>query len=201
MTGSSSGGADSSSEAPGPGQDAAPDGSTVAESGCGPLDTTANCSACGAACDTTHSTGATCNGTTCLYSGCSSGYSDCNKAAPDTNGCECATPGCCNSQCQTVHTNGVGQSFYDCNPVQTHTLTSAIEACLAYAQTVGGNANDCVGGWGCPPGSTSVVAVCYAAQGGTVNCDNYCWTYVGPTSGDVQSCNDPNCSHSLATWN
>jgi hypothetical protein len=199
-----SSGNDSGPDSPVGGQDAAQDGSGATEGGsdCGPLDTTANCSACGVACDTTHSTGASCNGTTCLYASCSSGYSDCDKTAPDTNGCECATPGCCNSQCQTVHSNGVGQSFYDCNPVGTHTLASAVEACLAYAKTVNGNANanDCVGGWGCPAGSTSTVAVCYSAQGGMVNCTNYCWTYMGNTTGDVQGCNAP-CNQSMAPWN
>lgn len=197
-----SSGEDSGSDAHPPGQDAAHDGSGVAESGsdCGPLDTTANCSACGAACDAKHSTGATCTGTTCQYTGCSSGYADCDKTAPDTNGCECATPGCCSTQCQTVHSNGVGQSFYDCNPMGTHTLATAIEACVAYAQTVGGNANDCVGGWDCPQGNPSNVAVCYSAQGGMVVCSNYCWTYIGATTGDVQGCNDP-CSQSLGPWN
>jgi hypothetical protein len=185
-----------------PGEDAAHDASGGGEAGsdCGPLDTTTNCSACGVTCDTTHSTGASCTGTTCQYTGCSSGYSDCDKTAPDKNGCECATPGCCNSQCQTVHSNGVGQSFYDCNPVGTHALASAIEACLAYAMTVGGNANDCIGGWGCPQGNMSNQAVCYSSQGGMVVCSNYCWTYLGPTIGDVQACQGA-CSNSLATWN
>jgi hypothetical protein len=177
----------------------APSG-TEAGSDCGPLDTTTNCGACGASCDTTHSSGASCTAGGCQYASCSTGYSDCDKTAPDTNGCECATPGCCNTQCQTVHSNGVGQSFYDCNPTGTHTLASAIEACLAYAKTVGGNANDCVGGWGCPQGSMQNVAVCYSAQGGMVVCSNYCWTYIGATTGDVQSCQGA-CTNSLATWN
>ncbi len=182
--------------------DAAQDapGGGDAGSDCGPVDTTANCSACGVACDTTHSNGASCNGTTCQYTGCSSGYSNCDKTAPDQNGCECATPGCCSSQCQTVHSNGVGQSFYDCNPQGTHTLGAAIEACLAYATTVGGNANDCIGGWGCPPGNTSNQAVCYSATGGMNVCSNYCWTYFGPTTGDVQPCQGA-CNASLAPWN
>jgi hypothetical protein len=185
-----------------PGEDAPHDAPGTGEAGsdCGPVDTTTNCSACGVTCDTTHSTGATCTGTTCQYTGCSSGYSDCDKTAPDQNGCECATPACCNSQCQTVHSNGVGQNFYDCNPLNTHTLASAIEACVAYAKTVGGNANDCIGGWGCPQGSMSNLAVCYSSQGGMVVCSNYCWTYLGPTIGDVQACQGA-CNASLATWN
>jgi hypothetical protein len=197
-----SSGDDSGPDANGGGQDAAHDASGVAEGGsdCGPLDTTANCSACGAACDTKHSTGATCNGTTCQYAGCSPGYSNCDKTAPDTNGCECATPACCNSQCQTVHTNGVGESFYDCNPMGTYTLATAIEACVAYAETVGGNANDCVGGWTCPPGNTANQAVCYSALGGMTACSNYCWVYLGGASGDVQECNAPTCDQSLASW-
>jgi hypothetical protein len=176
----------------------APSG-TEAGSDCGPLDTTTNCGACGASCDTMHSNGASCTASACQYSGCSSGYSDCNKTAPDTDGCECATPGCCNTQCQTVHSNGVGQSFYDCNPLGTHTLAAAIEACMAYAMTVGGKANDCVGGWYCGAG-TSTVAVCYSSTASMSNCTNYCWTYIGTTTGDVQACQAP-CGQSMATWN
>ncbi len=172
---------------------------TEAGSDCGPLDTTTNCGACGASCDTMHSTGASCTSAVCQYSGCSSGYSDCNKTAPNTNGCECATPGCCSTQCQTVHSNGVGQSFYDCNPVGTHTLAAAIEACMAYAMTVGGNSKDCVGGWDCG-GGTSTVAVCYSSAGNMITCTNYCWTYIGTTTGDVQACNAP-CGQSMASWN
>jgi len=174
-------------------------GSNEGGSDCGPLDTTTNCGACGASCDTMHSNGASCTAMGCQYSGCSSGYSDCNKTAPDTNGCECATPACCGTQCQTVHSNGVGQSFYDCNPAGTHTLAAAIEACMAYAMTVGGNANDCVGGWYCGNG-TSTVAVCYSSTANMNNCTNYCWTYMGTTTGDVQACQAP-CGQSMAAWN
>ncbi len=52
------------------------------------LNTTSNCAACGAKCDTAHSTGAGCNGATCTYSACAAGYGDCNTTAPDTDGCE-----------------------------------------------------------------------------------------------------------------
>src|SRR5206468_291954 len=47
-----------------------------------------NCGACGATCDTAHSTGATCSGGNCAYTGCANGWADCNRAAPDNDGCE-----------------------------------------------------------------------------------------------------------------
>ncbi len=41
------------------------------------LATAANCGACGKACDTMHSQGASCgDGKTCQYTGCSSGWAD-----------------------------------------------------------------------------------------------------------------------------
>jgi hypothetical protein len=198
-SGSNSGGDSSTGSS---GGDASHDSSSSSggiDSGCGPLDTITNCGACGASCDTTESTGATCTGTTCNYTGCATGHSDCNKTAPDTNGCECATPACCGTGCQTVHSNGVGQSFYDCNPVGTITLTSAIEACMAYALTVGGNANDCVGGWYCYM-QASPTAVCYSSTANMNNCTSYCWVYTGSVSGGVQGCTQA-CNQSIAPWN
>lgn len=61
--------------------------------GCGPLNTPTNCGACGASCDTAHSTGAGCSAGACTYTGCQFGFKDCDMAtAPaDFNGCETQT--------------------------------------------------------------------------------------------------------------
>jgi hypothetical protein len=44
----------------------------------------------------------------------------------------CAGTGCCGDSCQTTHSNGLGQSFYDCNPLGTLTLASATAAANAW---------------------------------------------------------------------
>jgi hypothetical protein len=139
-----------------------------------------------------------CNGTTCSYT-CNAGASDCNKGtAPDVDGCECATPGCCGSGCQTVHSNGWGQSFYDCNPLNTFTSANAIEACTAYAKTVGGTSSNCQDVWECsgvPP-----TFVCYSSTN-LNQCYGPCWNYAsGAQQGGVEGgCTCP--FTKAATWN
>jgi hypothetical protein len=50
------------------------------------------------------------------------------------NGCECSTPSCCGATCQTTHSNGLGQLYYDCAPLgvpglpATYTPVMATEA-------------------------------------------------------------------------
>jgi hypothetical protein len=159
--------------------------------GCGPTNTTAQCGSCGTACDTT--TGSpSCNGTSCTYA-CNPGRSDCDLQAPDTNGCECATPACCGGSCQTIHSDGVGQNFYDCNPLGTNTDAEATEACVAYALSVGGKASDCTDGWNC---QGQPYQVCFNTYHSGV--PEYCWAYDAPKN-DVF----PNyCPGSpIGTWN
>lgn len=152
------------------------DATLVPDCGCETsLSSVTGCGACGRACDT--ATGKpSCNGTTCSYA-CNSGRADCNASiAPDTDGCECATPGCCSGACQVVHSNGEGQSFYDCAPLGTYTQTQATEACTAFT-------NDSVQ---CTLSSTfcssSTYAVC-SVSASTCRC----WQYSGPNPGTVQS--------------
>ncbi|HLK36436.1 MAG TPA: hypothetical protein VKU41_06755 [Polyangiaceae bacterium] len=101
------------------------------------LTTPTNCGACGRACDTTHSTGATCDGTSCSYRGCVAGWADCNTTPPDTDGCETAVVadaaacGVCGQTCDTAHSQGGS-----CN-------TSATTATCQYATCDTGWA-DCV---------------------------------------------------------
>ena len=102
----------------------------LAEGGCGPLGTPANCSACGVACSTATGT-PSCSGSACSYT-CNSNLQDCNGAmAPDTDGCECAGTACCGLGCQTIHSSGVPSpaNYYDCNPKGNTSQTQAMAAC------------------------------------------------------------------------
>jgi hypothetical protein len=109
------------------------------DSGCGDLNTTTNCSACGDHCaavgpmQTAASccAGSTCPGSTdgqgnsCSYT-CATGYLDCDGLAgtnpPNLNGCECHAPNatasqCCSGACPVPHVTGLvgSQSYYPPN--------------------------------------------------------------------------------------
>jgi hypothetical protein len=159
------------------------------------LTSTSSCGGCKNACNTATGT-AKCNGTTCSYA-CNTGRSDCNAAtAPDVDGCECATPMCCGTKCQTVHTNGVGQNFYDCVATGTYNVSQANEACAAFG------AATCTSGQAaglCPFGP--VKSVCGASGS---KC--YCWQYSGHKVGTVQSESTSSCKPSCGAngdpaWN
>jgi hypothetical protein len=181
--GGGEGGADSSrdggtdSSADGGTDSSADDGDGGAEGGddgCGPTATIASCGACGVTCDTLTGT-PSCDGHGCLYV-CSAGRSDCNAAqAPDTDGCECATPACCGTGCQTAHSDGVGGTFYDCLPPSTYTKDEALAACAEHA----GSASYC-GVGNC--GSSHVVCDLASPLPGCA-----CWGYDGNIAGHVYS--------------
>lgn len=181
-------------DASGAADDASADASDVVDAGssCSATNTPANCSACGVACDT--KTGSpSCDGTTCSYS-CKAGHSDCNQAtAPDTDGCECATPACCGTGCQTSHSDGQGQTFYDCNPADTYSSATAIAACTAFAK---GDAGDCSDNWTCSGDSNNYV--CFDTTSNVNDCTT-CWAYTGPNKGKVVNCECP--WSSIASWN
>jgi hypothetical protein len=151
------------------------------DGGCGPTTSITSCGACGVTCDTLTGT-PHCDGHSCLYA-CSAGLSDCNAAqAPDTDGCECATPACCGTACQTIHSDGVGGSFYDCMPLSTYTQHEAVAACAEHA--------------GSP--SFCGVAACSGSQAvcdfGSPLPDCTCWGYDRSIAGHVvtaQSCRCP----------
>jgi len=98
--------------------------------------------------------------------------------------CECtAGTGCCGTECQNVHENGLGQNFYDCVQLGTHDLSQAEAACLAFT----GDAlrchdyglvcnGDLSGG-----ADTRVVCGDYTVNSG----DCACWGYSGPAAGYV----------------
>jgi len=147
---------------------------------CGPPGTITNCGGCGNVCDTTQSAGASCNGTTCQYGGCLPGFSNCNTTPPDTNGCECATPSCCGSTCESTHSDGLGQVFLDCVPPYTYNLTQATEACTAYGGGASCAPSACNGG-----GSNRVV--CGTNSTGLCACWNYSGSFVGTVFQDFTS--------------
>ncbi len=152
------------------------------------LSSTATCGGCNNACNT--KTGAaSCTGSTCTYQ-CNSGLLDCNASkAPDTDGCECATPTCCGTGCANTHSDGVGQSFFDCNAPGSYNQAQAQSACTAYTGNAGActpsTVSCCNGlmlGNLCLGSSTTDHSVCGSAGG---KC--YCWQYSGTNSGKVES--------------
>jgi hypothetical protein len=138
----------------------------------------------------------------CVIVACESGWASCDGAF--ANGCEtnlttdanhCGTcsnvctsnQACSNGQCINVgqcapglpvtHSNGLGQTWTDCVPLNTYNQTQAIEACVAST----GNPISCAE-FLC--GSTTVPNVVCSSTS--------CWAYLGSTQGRVstsgQSC-------------
>jgi hypothetical protein len=165
------------------------------DSGCGPLNTLDDCSACTDKCasTTTVETSSTCSGSTdgvgatCSYT-CASGYQDCNAAnVPNLDGCECHVVGatqaeCClgTGSCPVAHNNGLNQAssrFFDCESAGEFTLPLAVDACVAFT----GDATECT--------QDECFVADGAADGDLVVCsagsptDCVCWTYQGPNAG------------------
>jgi hypothetical protein len=145
------------------------------DGGCGPTNTIQNCAACGNTCDLDGSTStiSACNGTTCVYT-CRAGRQDCNNAAPNTNACECVGTGCCGASCQVIHSNGVGQNYYDCVEAGTINQAQATKACQAYSAVF--EAGAC-SNYGCTGNAGQVVCTAGVAP----NC--VCWKWDPGNSG------------------
>lgn len=169
------------------------------DSGCGPLNTISNCSACGDTCAAsgTSQTSATCSGqvngagATCSYT-CATGYLDCNASLnpPNLDGCECHSPGAtqanCGSNgcCPVQHNNGLGQTnstFYDCVVPGTYNSTLAKDACTSFVGQA--NASQCQQ-FGCvaPDGGPTADNV-WCSNGSATDC--VCWDFTGPDVGSV----------------
>ncbi|HEX9049586.1 MAG TPA: hypothetical protein VF841_03550 [Anaeromyxobacter sp.] len=104
--------------------------------------------ACGGACVSVRTDPSNCGacGTACASgASCASGICTCPAAEPavcgttaGSGGTCCAGNGCCTpagggpSTCQISHSNGVGQSFYDCVPAGTYDVTQAQKAAQAW---------------------------------------------------------------------
>ena len=176
----------------------APDGSSPDapfDSGCGSLNTTANCSACGDKCasTTTIETTTSCSGdtngfaATCSYT-CASGHQDCNAAnAPNLDGCECQVAGatqaqCClgTASCPITHNNGLNQAssrFFDCATYAANPSQVADDACIAYVGAA--NAGQC------GPYSDSDAGAVDSWCSGAFTGDCVCWTFSGQYAGQV----------------
>lgn len=168
-----------------------------------PITTTSNCGACGVACGTAHSTGASCTGASCAYT-CSANWINCNTAAPNTGGCECNTPTCCMDAglgvCQTTHATGFPNlPYYDCNPIATASemqaklIVQALEACTAYT----GNPSECASGLTCPGGVGPYVC---NGMGVAANCST-CWSYGGSDVLKTEDCACPPDITVIGSWN
>lgn len=134
----------------------------------------ANCGQCGRACvsGADDVMTAVCSKGLCT-SMCEPGWSNCNQpVAPDPDdGCEAHSPGCCGTNAQTAHDNGVGQTFYDCSALGSLNATQATEAALAY--NPGGNVTEGDVGSGadfvdakCVIDATNAFCVCWAYSAG-----------------------------------
>jgi hypothetical protein len=102
----------------------------------------------------------------------------------------CAGTGCCTGGCQTAHSNGLGQSYYDCGALGTYSSATAQAAAAAWAPTGGTNTTDVQGN-------------CLSRQTATA-CATWC--YAGPFLGKVNlntisvACIPPQ-TLSSPTWN
>jgi hypothetical protein len=178
----------------------APEGSSPDapfDSGCGPLNTTTNCSACGDKCASVAAseTASTCPGdsngfgATCSYT-CAASHLDCNAGtAPDLDGCECATPGvtnatCCSGACPIAHDYDediINTTFYDCVAASTYNLTVAMDACTAYA---GAGQCDVMGTYFCTLEDGGMAGDMVCSDGaGAAACA--CWGYDGLLLGQM----------------
>lgn len=129
-----------------------------------------SCGACGVACDTTHSMGASCPATTCVYTGCAAGYSDCDMTNGNANGCE---------SMDLTHSAGVMVSSMPVTYVlpcsKAGTPGNAATYTQAMAQAACGAWTAASGGGSCAEVScTGNVSCQQATTGGT--CVTWCYT-------------------------
>ncbi|HEX9241983.1 MAG TPA: hypothetical protein VF875_06025 [Anaeromyxobacter sp.] len=126
---------------------------------------------------------------------CSAGTCACPGASPVVCGSLCcAGTACCasDSACQTKHSNGLGGSFNDCNPLYAPTATDSTIAALA-ASSWSATGTDFPGlcGGAClgRQTPTSCAVWCYGnsayaghvTSGSTINCPGLCANFAGTT--------------------
>jgi hypothetical protein len=180
------------------------------DGGCSEITSVTNCGACGAVCSIAADNSARlCADGACMYT-CATGHFDCNQGTgTDTDGCECNVgTGCCPATdggsgggCQSQHTDGVGQTFFDCAPTATYTHAQALAACTAYAISQGGSASNCES-TGCGGGDL-IVCSDNPVGGKSLPCN--CWGYAGACQGNVATPSDNFCGcgdgSGWTTWN
>jgi hypothetical protein len=188
------------------------------------LTTVANCGACGVSCNTANSVDAGCGATGCTYA-CAPNFANCNTTSLQGNagGCACATPACCSGAgatpgaggpgyaCETPHSNGTGQTYYDCEPVGTYTEPQALAACVAYVTTLGLTASACEYPAGCSyvyEGTHETITYDAVFYQNSSNDTGYVWVFdgtPGTTTGDVYAaatfCTNLVTRTAAGTWN
>jgi hypothetical protein len=131
--------------------------------------------------------------------GCSGVICGCRGATPVACGTTCcAGTACCGNSCQTAHSNGLGGTFYDCNPIYGSSNPSTVVAATAAANSWAPGAPVNTSFTGCGATCVSVpraseCAVCcygsgsapYAGQVAAVNtpvCDLACSIFLEGTA-------------------
>jgi hypothetical protein len=91
-----------------------------------------------------------------------------------------------------THSDGVGQTWQDCALAGTYTHASAMQACVAYALSIGDTAVNCFGPWTFCGVAEGTSMVCHGSsdEAGTagLTCETYCWAYSGSHVGLVTQC-------------
>ena len=135
------------------------------------LTTTTNCGACG---------------NTCLP------YAPCDQQFQGTPYiCDCPGSKFCGNACGTTHFDGLGDPYFDCNPLKTYTAVSATEACAAHN---GGLYQECLPS-SCSAGDS---VICESTDGNTFS---VCWDYSGTSVGHVSPAGGLCPTNSDPTWN
>jgi outer membrane protein assembly factor BamB len=118
-------------------------------------------------------------------------------ATPTAIPCSNGQPRCPSGACENTHSNGVGQNYFDCNPLGTFNEHQAAEAGTAYELSIGGTAADVSDGWNC---GTAPNFVCATNASQTVF--HFCWGYSSPEAGQVNAGgNCPWASNIVGSWN
>jgi hypothetical protein len=116
-----------------------------------------------------------------------------SEGASDTEAGSCVvTVPVCDAGCPIAHSDGLGQTFYDCTAWGTLNEAQALEACSAYTGSATLCAND-------PIGCANADEVCTT---GAATCT--CWDYRGMHAGSVFISTTSSCSCYVAgapSWN
>ena len=137
---------------------------------------------------------------------CEPGWSNCDQPqAPDPDdGCEAHSPGCCGTLPEKMHTNGLGQSFYDCVLPNTYNATQAKEAAQAFNSNGSPSERD---SFDSNNSNNTASGICIADPNNTI-C--VCWTYAPTGSwtagiGEVSKSTDTTCTNAIGAglpmWN
>ncbi len=139
------------------------------------VNTTASCGTCGRACSSTNVQTLDCNAGEC-WSTCQAGFSNCGRPvapAPD-DGCECEGTTCCGNACATKHSNGLGDSYFDCGALGTPGLATTYTQAMATAAATAWTPSGTVAGPGqCGNGGSA--SICMSKTTGD-SCAVWCYT-------------------------